>query len=617
MKRVLLLGQPNCGKSSFFSQISGVRVQTSNFPGTTVKVSRAKVVFGGETYEVVDLPGTYSLFPSDEAEEVTLKFLLNEPYDIIVNIMDASLIWRSLEFTLELAELKKPMVLLLNMMDEAQRKKIKIDVKKLSEILGIPVIPMVAVHGKGIYEAVKSLSKARVPAHFPFTKHVEEKVKRIEKEAGSRFLAVKYLEGALPPPPHLAARVKEIQEELVSLHGIPPFEIFAAERHHLSMKIAEKITSQGKIALVPGEKVDRLLLHPFFGYLMLLLIFASFFALVFWVGSVIENLTVAPLESLTQKLVGLFPSPFTKEIISSLMDGITGGVGIVLPYMIPLIFFLSFLEEAGYLSRVAFLTDVLMHKIGLHGKAIVPFLLGYGCTVPALMGTRIIEDERDRIISALLIPFIPCSARTTVILALVGYFMGFWYALAFYFANIIIVGLVGSLISRFKKEPSAELIIEVPSYKLPSLQILFKKLAFQVEEFIFYAWPVLIAGSVILGFIHALNWDIWISSILSPLMKALSLPSGLGITLIFGFLRKELTLIMASQALGVEITKLGSILSAKQMLVFTTFVTFYIPCLSSISVQIKEFGWKTTLYSIALSLSVAFLFSFLVRIMPF
>ncbi len=617
MKRVILVGQPNCGKSSFFSQISGVKVQTSNFPGTTVKVSRARVKFGGEEYEILDLPGTYSLFPADEAEEVTLNFLLNEDYDIIVNVMDASLIWRSLEFTLELAELRKPMVLVLNMMDEAERKRIKIDVKALSELLGIPVVPMVAIHGKGIYDAVKSFSRARPPREFPFTRHVEEKVKKLEEKTGSRFLAVKYLEGALPPPPELAGLVKELQEELVALHGIPPFEVIAAERHHLSMKLAEKVTERGKPEITAGEWADRFLLHPILGYIALVITFASFFGAVFWVGSLLESLLVSPLESAASSLVNMFSSPFAREIASSLMDGIIGGIGIVLPYFVPLTLLLSFLEEVGYLSRVAFLTDVLMHKIGLHGKAIVPFLLGYGCTVPALMGTRIIEDERDRKLSALLIPFVPCSARTAVILALVGYFLGFWYALLFYFGNILVIGLVGSLLARLKREPSPELIIEVPSYKWPSLKILMKKLLFQVEEFVFYAWPVLIAGSVLLGFFHALGWDRWMAAALSPLMKLLDLPSSLGITLVFGFLRKELTLVMASQALGVDITSLASVLTAKQMAVFTAFVTFYIPCLSSVSVQVREFGWKTALQSAALSFSVALFLALILRALPF
>jgi len=338
------------------------------------------------------------------------------------------------------------------------------------------------------------------------------------------------------------------------------------------------------------------------------------FATAFFIGSLLEDLMVTPLENLSELLVSSISSPFLKEIASSTMDGITGGLGIVLPYFIPLVFLLSLFEEIGYLSRIAFLTDALMHKIGLHGKAIVPFLLGYGCTVPALMSTRILENKRDRVLSALLIPFVPCSARTAVILAMVGYFLGFWYAIAFYFANIIVIAIVGKLLSILKKEPSPELILEVPTYKIPSLKITFKKLLFQIEEFVFYAWPILIAGSIFLGILEATGINYYTNIIFAPLMKALSLPPNLGITLVFGFLRKELTLVMAAGALGVEVTRLHTVLSVKQILVFTTFVTFYIPCLSSVATQWREFGAKVVGMSIVLSMSVAFLLSFLLSV---
>jgi len=334
------------------------------------------------------------------------------------------------------------------------------------------------------------------------------------------------------------------------------------------------------------------------------------FAIAFWFGSVIEDLLVEPLEGLSVSLASSVSSPAFKEIISSTMDGIIGGVGIVLPYFLPLIFLISIFEEVGYLSRVAFLTDVVMHKMGLHGKAVVPFILGYGCTVPALMSTRIIENKRDRILSALLIPFVPCSARTAVILALIGYFLGLWYAIAFYFADIIVIGILGRVLSSFKREPSPELIIEVPSYKVPSLKIILKKVLFQVEEFVFYAWPILIAGSIFLGILQVFGITNYANYIFAPFMKILSLPPNLGITLIFGFLRKELTLVMASEALGVDVLKLNSVLTIKQILIFTTFVTFYIPCLSSVATQWKEFGWKIVALSVTLSFSVAFILSF-------
>ncbi len=615
MKRVVLVGQPNCGKSSFFSQISGLMVQTSNFPGTTVKLSKARVKFHGQEYEVIDLPGSYSLFPTDDAEQATLNFLLNEHFDIIINVIDASLIWRSLELTLELTELQKPMIVVLNMMDEARRRGVKIDIEKLQELLNVPVIPVIAIHGKGIYDAVRSLREARIPTRFTFSKHIEEAITSIEQKVHNRFLAIKYIEGVIPPPSELAKEIQEIQEKFAELHGLPSYEVISAERHHLSMKLAEKVTEKrGKRKIMLGDKLDRFFLHPVFGYLFLILAFALIFATAFWVGKFLEDLIISPLENISSAILSGVSSPALREILSSAIDGIIGGAGIVLPYFLPLVFLLSLFEEIGYLSRVAFLTDVLMHKIGLHGKAVVPFLLGYGCTVPALMATRIIENKRDRILSALLIPFVPCSARTAVILALVGYFLGLWYAIAFYFGNIIVIALVGRFLAIFRNEPSPELIIEVPSYKMPSLKIIVKKVAFQVEEFIFYAWPILIAGSIFLGVLQAGGITNYTNYIFAPFMKLISLPPNLGITLIFGFLRKELTLVMAAQAMGVEVTKLNLVLTTKQILTFTAFVTFYIPCLSSVVTQWREFGGKVVAMSTVLSFSVALIISLAIAI---
>ncbi len=607
MKRVVLIGQPNSGKSTFFSQISGALVHTSNFPGTTVSISKAVVRAGGKEYEVIDLPGTYALFPSDEAERVTLEFLMNHHVDIIVNVMDASLIWRSLELTLELAELGKPMILVLNMMDEAERKGIKIDVARLEEILGIKVVPCVAIHGKGIYEAIRALREARPPRKPLFSRHVEEIIKRIEEKTGSRFRAIKMIEGAIPPERGIKKFIQKAAGELEAAHGRPAFEVIASERHHLSMKIAEQVTRR---AVRGGrsleEKLDRFLLHPVGGYFFLGLTFLLIFLTVFVVGSWLEDIVVDPLESLSLWVTSRVPNGFLRHLLQGLFMGIIGGAGVVIPYFLPLITLISFFEDLGYLSRVAFLMDVFMHRIGLHGKSVVPFILGYGCTVPALMATRILENRRDRILSALLIPFIPCSARTTVVLAVVAYYLGIKYVFIIYFTNLLVIGAVGKLTSLFMKAPSPELLIEVPAYKLPSPAVVAKKVLYQLEEFVFRAWPILIAGSIILAAAQYVGFDSTFNTLLSPLTSGLlQLPSSLGVTLVFGFLRKELTLLMAAQALGVKINELNLALSSTQLFVFTTFIVYYIPCLSSVVVMAKEFGWKVTLASSLLSFAVA------------
>jgi ferrous iron transport protein B len=276
---------------------------------------------------------------------------------------------------------------------------------------------------------------------------------------------------------------------------------------------------------------------------------------------------------------------------------------------------MSFLEDVGYLARAGFLMDTFMHRIGLHGKSVSPFILGFGCNVPAIVSTRILESRRDRVITSLLIPFIPCSARTTIILALVAFYLGPVWALGFYLFNVILVAVIGRVITLFVKSPSPGLILEIPSLKIPSLKSIIQKTYFQLKSFIKFAWPILIAGSVVLGLLQYLNFDRIINVVLSPLVeKGLGLPRELGVTLVFGFLRKELSLLMALQALGVSYQNLLSIISREQLVIFVVFVNFFIPCLSTVAILWKEIGKKVAFLSMALNVSVAIALSLLIRL---
>jgi ferrous iron transport protein B len=269
----------------------------------------------------------------------------------------------------------------------------------------------------------------------------------------------------------------------------------------------------------------------------------------------------------------------------------------------------------GYLARAGFLMDTFMHKIGLHGKSVSPFILGFGCNVPAVVSTRILESRRDRIITSLLIPFIPCSARTTIILALVAFYLGPLWALGFYVFNIFLLAVLGRVMTFFFKIPSPGLILEIPSLRMPSLKNMMRKTYFQLKSFIKFAWPILIAGSVVLAIFQFLDLDRFINIILSPLVvKGLGLPKELGVTLVFGFLRKELSLIMMSDALGVSIQSMMTMISREQLIVFTVFVTFFIPCLSTVAILWKEIGRKVAFISMALNTGVAVVISLLVRL---
>lgn len=633
---VIFIGQPNCGKSTLFNAIAGLKAHTSNFPGTSVKHTHSKVNVEGKILNIIDLPGTYSLNPSDPAEKVVLTHLFLEKPDLIINVVDASTLGRSLELTLELIELEYPVILALNMVDLAEKKGIEIEPKKLESFLGIPVIPTIASRGRGIKElldvALQSLEKGLSASSIKWSRDVEKKIEEMENQlpedfpvvANKRFTAIHMIEANrllfnkmlkdINPP--LKAALDRVRHDLEIMHDAPAYEVISAERHHLALKIFEECSrvKRGKRIGIE-ERVDDVIMHPFLGYLILLAVFFGFFFVIFKIGSPLEELLLTPLNNLRQALSLKMGTGLVFYLADGLLQGIGGGVAIVLPYFVPLLFLMSFLEDVGYLARAGFLMDTFMHRIGLHGKSVSPFILGFGCSVPAIVSTRILESRRDRIITSLLIPFIPCSARTTIILALVAFYLGPLWALAFYLFNVLLVGVLGRVMTLFFKAPSPGLILEIPSLKMPSLKNMMRKTYFQLKSFIKFAWPILIAGSIVLGLFQYLNFDRYINLILSPLVeKSLGLPRELGVTLVFGFLRKELSLIMMLQALGVSYQNLMTIISKEQLIVFTVFISFFIPCLSTVAILWKEVGKRVAFLSMGLNTSVAILLSLLARL---
>jgi ferrous iron transport protein B len=637
--KIALVGQPNSGKSTFFNAVVGYRSLTSNFPGTTVEYARGQARLDGQIVEVVDLPGLYSLTAESPAEVCSREFLLEQDYDVLVNIVDASQLARSLNLTLELLDLEKPLIIALNMMDEAARKGMKVDSRKLAGNLGVPVVEAIATRGQGIVETFRTaVSRSKLkPQPFPYAPQLEAVVSALAADprcnsadpchrdlcavsrggsgtpasnpraAGTsvadaarpsaRFQALMVLQcssaslGELDPAAAQAVRVARgaIEEQ----RGQPADAALAAARHAACLDLFERVVRLSRPHADWREQVDRLLMHPLFGYVFLAAIFLGFFKLVFDAGQFGETRILAFFDQLIAQLgTQLNARSVAFAALKGALLGTAGAVAIVLPYLLPFLVGLAVLEDAGYLARVGYLMDAVMHRIGLHGTATVPLLIGYGCSVPAVMATRILPSRRDRTVAAFLAVLVPCSARMVVILALVGFYLGAYWALGIYAFNLLVVMLAGNVLARVWPEAAPGMLMEVPPYRKPSARVVMLKTWWRLKEFIVIAVPLLIVGSALLGLIEYLGWEMVINTILRPLTWALGLPAAVGLTLIFGVLRKELSLLMLMQALGT--TDVGTVMTAGQMIVFTLFVAYYVPCVATLAMLTRELGRRQT-----------------------
>jgi ferrous iron transport protein B len=393
--------------------------------------------------------------------------------------------------------------------------------------------------------------------------------------------------------------------------------VISSERHALSMNLFEQVAQvRARRGGSAQDRADRYLMHPVWGYLVLAAVLVAFFYAVFGLGRFVE----APLVVLFGRLdawlrSSLPPASLSLILLSGLTEGLAGGVAIVLPYLVPFLAGIAVLEDVGYVPRVAFLMDGLMHRIGLHGKAVIPFVLGYGCSVPAVMAARMMESPRDRYVTAFLASFIPCAARTTIVFALVGYVVGPPPALGFYLLNLLVIAAAGRLMLRFLPEVSPGLILEIPPYRRPGARAILGKLWFRLREFIVVAWPILIVGSVVLSLLEHFRLAAAVNAALTPITSTLlGLPPEVGVSLVFGILRKELTIVMLVQALGT--TDFAAVLTTGQMCVYTAFALFYVPCLATLATLRAVIGTRAmvivallttgTAAAVALAFRVAF-----------
>lgn len=566
MKTILLIGDPNVGKSVLFSRLTGVDVIASNYPGTTVDYLKGRMNLHGETVEIIDAPGTYSLKTTNKAEEVAVSLL--DQSDIIVNVVDATSLERCLLLTIELLEKRKPVIVALNMWDEAQHLGVHIDVRELENILQVPVVPTVAITAEGVKELVGRLDEAQI-SERPSLDGIDQ----VWAEVG-----------------HIVRKVQAV-----------------AHRHHSFWdRLADATVKSGT------------------GWLSAAGLMFALFWLVRFVGESIIQYGVEPVFNLYHRPIDgistwLGPGILHDLLIGTLIDGqvdyvqsmgiLTTGLfvpfGMVLPYIIAFYLALALLEDTGYLPRLATVTDNMFHKLGLHGHGIVPVLLGLGCNVPGVLAARTLETRKQRFIAATLVSVtVPCMAQSAMIFGVLGHH-GAHYILLVYGTLATTFILLGLTLNKTAHGECPELFLDIPPYRWPSLLAVVKKTWMRTRWFVTEAVPFLFLGIMVVSVLNAFGVINYLAHPLTPFMQGwFGLPGAAVPALLAGFLRKDL-------AVGMLVPLA---LTPEQLVVAVTVLTLYFPCMATFAVLLKELGVKDMLKAVLVMILTAIIVGGLLRL---
>jgi len=565
VKKILLMGNPNVGKSVVFSRLTGANVIASNYPGSTIEFTKGLMRIEGSKEELIDVPGTYSLEPTNTAEEVAVEML--EEGDLIINVIDSTNLERNLFLTLELLQRNTPVVVALNMWDEAKHNGITINPDELEKLLGVPVVPIVALTGEGIKKLLSRLKETHIPTDV------------------SRNDAEKWI--------HIGEIIKKVQR--------------IEHRHHT---IWEKI-SDATVKPTTGLPIGL-------GVILLTFSFIRFIGEGL-IGHVIEPLfdLYTPVVMEISRAIG--PGIFHDIIIGKLIEGnidyvqsmglLTTGIfvpfGMVLPYILAFYFGLSILEDTGYLPRLSVLSDTIFHKFGLHGCGIVSVFLGLGCNVPGALSTRILETRKQRFISATLLAIsIPCMAQIAMVFGILGSY-GMKYVLMVFITLIATYISAGLLLNRYIAGESPELFLDIPPYRRPYGKALLKKTWMRVRIFLTEAIPFVFLGVLFINILYSVGIIDILGTFFSPVISGIwGLPKEAAAALLIGFLRKDM-------AIGM-LLPLG--MSPHQLVIAATVLTIYFPCVATFAVLVRELGIKDLLKSVLLMIAAAMIVGGLMRL---
>jgi ferrous iron transport protein B len=605
--KVGLVGNPNVGKSLIFHQLTGLGVEVSNYPGTTIDLQSGTTCFQKAMIDVIDLPGIYSLEGDSEEEKIVRSFVDSGKADVIVAVLDAGRLERNLYLLLQVAEYGKPMLVVLNMMDEAEKSGIQVDTEKLSSLLGLEVIPTVATQGKNTGSIIPlGLSSARSPVvKVLYDHHIEAAVKSLKTVYNLEWIeAIQALLGHAKEP-DVREAAAALSEEIERMHRMTVAQIIAGNRHHCAEHIADEV-----VQFRPPERgpdIDRLLTTRIPGIPILVAILVGILLTVFVVGSWLEEAIVALINTFVLQpfLAAGFP-PLAEQLGVSLILAIQAGFGIAFPFIFTFYLFIALLEDSGYLTRAAFLADRTLHRFGMHGQGIIPLVLGFGCNVPAIMSIKLLRTKRERLIASFLVTLVPCSARTVIIAGLVAAFIGLAAAMSVYLFVIVIILITGLILSRVTPGEQYGMILEMSPLRRPTVKNVLLKSWMRIREFLLMAMPLLIIASIILGLFQYSGLMAAFEELIAPFSEAvLGLPSYATTALIFGILRKEMALetlvILAGTA------DLGSVLTMAQIYIFAVVSVLFVPCIATIAVLRKEIGTKMALVISAYTLAIGIL----------
>lgn len=661
MITIALAGNPNCGKTTIFNALTGSNQHVGNWPGVTVEKKEGILKFEGKQYNIVDLPGTYSLGAYSEDEVVARDFILKEKPDLVINVVDATNIERNLYLTTQLLEMGVKVIIALNMMDETQKAGIKIGIDALSKQLKVPIVPTIASRKKGIEDLKIKLSEVLSgntdkPEKITYGREINAAIKSLEniikqnastKDYPSAWLALKLLENDKyivdlvgKRNPHILEKAQNHVENLTKSIGLEPEMVIVDKRYEFISKVVAKSVEKPKNRVeTTSDKIDKVLTHKWFGLPIFALIMFWIYQLTFAVGKEVLGGSVAfLLETLSENVIGFLKSINAPEmLVSFVVDGVFGGVGAVLefvPLIMVLYILLGILEDSGYMARAAYVMDRIMRALGLHGKTFISMLVGVGCNVPGIMSTRTLDSKKDRMIAILINPFISCGARLPIYLVFISAFFpkhGGIVLFTLYATGFIVAILAGKLFSKtlFKGEASY-FIMELPPYRMPSVRGVLIHMWDKVGGFLKRAGTVIFAVVTMLWVLSVLPYGVEPYSKASILGKigssisAIFKPAGFGtwqasVGLFAGIVAKEavvatLGMVYAGVEEGAElITAIQQTFTPLSAFSFMIMSLLYTPCAAVIGTVRRETNsWKWTLFTVVYTFIVGWIGAVLV-----